>query len=197
MEKLELYHLHKINTTSKIWHEDAVITVDESFKNPIFNRCQKFTTAVDTGEDVKNLYDLLMQTSPSNLTAEKLRFLLSECYRVSFNANEFKREQALEAYRLQNASAKPSRLHSVYLTDEKGIEFWIKNFGAKDLELYRVEAEGNIFKSSDYLMPDEKYSYEKTFNESYKYWNPDFSKIEEDRNEYLVQGKVKVLEKII
>ena len=119
--------------TSRIWHEDAVITVDENFKNPIFNRCQRFTTAVDTGEDVKNLYDLLMQTSPNNLTADKLRFLLAECYRVSFNANEFKREQALESFRILKATDKPSRLHSVYLTDEKGIEFQMKNFGSKDL----------------------------------------------------------------
>lgn len=197
MERKELYHLHKINTTSKIWHEHAVITIRENFKNPIFNRCQRFTTAVDTGEDVKNLYDLLMQTSPNNLTAEKLRFLLAECYRVSFNANEFKREQALETFRILNASTKPSRLHSIYLTDEKGIEFWMKSLGTKDLELYRVEAEGSIFKTSDHLIPDERFSYEKVISEAYKYWNPNFSKIEEDANEYLVQGKVKVLEKII
>ena len=31
---------------------------------------------------------------------------------------------------------------------------------------------------------------------SEKYWNPDFSKVNEEQVEYLFQGKIKVIEKV-
>ena len=117
-------------------------------------------------------------------------------YQISFRSNEFKRENALENFRLNKFSNLPSRLHSVYLTDEKGIDTWIEKFGNAKLTLYRVEAEGTIFKTNEQLIPDERLTYQEAYDASYRYWNPNFKKVPENTNEYLAQGKIKVLEKI-
>lgn len=114
----------------------------------------------------------------------------------SFRSNEFKRENSLENFRLNKFSNLPSRLHSVYLTDEKGIDTWIEKFGNAKLTLYRVEEEGTIFKTNEQLIPDERLTYQEAYDAFYRYWNPNFKKVPENTNEYLAQGKIKVLEKI-
>ena len=48
----------------------------------------------------------------------------------------FKRETALENYRKNNFNFLPSRLHSIYLTDEKGVSYWIDALDAKDYDLF-------------------------------------------------------------
>ena len=127
---------------------------------------------------------------------EIINDLVDYSYQISFYSSMFKRETALEHYRICKYSNLPSRLHSIYLTDELGIGSWIKKLGIDNLELYRVEAEGNIFKTSEFFIPNETLSYEDTYNQSYHYWNPNFKKAPLDANEYLVQGNIKVLEKI-
>jgi len=198
MEKMELYHIHKIGDHDKFWYENSLILVKENFKNTMYKRYQDFSTAlpIEGGGSI-NLYDFIMMLKYNNqMTPEMIHSIIDYSYRISFNANSFKRETVLENYRKDNAFTKPSRLHSIYLTDEKGIESWITKIGVEDIELFRVEAEGNIFKTNEYFIPDETLSYEKAYEQSYYYWNPNFKKAPIDSNEYLVQGKVKVLEKI-
>lgn len=198
MEKMELYHIHKIGDHDKNWHESALIEVKENFKNTMYKRYQDFTTAlpIEGGGSI-NLYDFILMLQYSNqLNEKKIKDIIDYSYRISFNANSFKRETVLENYRKDNTSTKPSRLHSIYMTDEKGIDSWITKLGVENIELFRVEAEGNIFKTNEIFIPDETLSYEKAYDKSYYYWNPNFKKAPIDSNEYLVQGKVKVLEKI-
>ena len=90
----------------------------------------------------------------------------------------------------------PSRLHSVYLTDEDGIDYWTEILGSNNYSLFRVEATGNIFKTNEELLPNEVLSYADVYDNSYNYWHPKFNKLSKNKNEYLVQGSVKVLEKI-
>ena len=125
-----------------------------------------------------------------------LKEVLEDAYNISFKSNEFKREMALENYRKDKLITKPSRLHCIYLTDEKGIDAWKNKFGNTKLTLYRVEAEGNIFKTNEQLIPDELLTYGETYKKAKDYWNPNFKYTPDNSNEYLVQGKVKILEKI-
>lgn len=90
----------------------------------------------------------------------------------------------------------PSRLHSIYLTDEKGVSYWIDALDAKDYDLCRVEVTGNIFKTNEQLLPDETLSYKDAYENSFNYWHPNFKKVPDNTNEYLVNGKIKILEKI-
>lgn len=196
MEKMELYHLHKKGNHDKLWHEKSTIKINENFKNAMYQRYQNFSTGIPIeGGGYINLYDLILAMKQNNLTSEIVNNLINYSYHISFYASEFKRETALENYRLHKNYTYPSRLHSIYLTDELGIESWCKKLGG-NLELFRVEVEGNIFKTSEFFIPDETLSYEQAFNESFHYWNPNFKKAPNDANEYLIQGNIKVLEKI-
>lgn len=199
MEKMELYHIHKNNNHDRMWHEKAVIEIRENFKNKMYDRYQNFTTAVDIEEVGKvNLYDLILQIYKiGNIDLKMLEELMDYSYNVSYYASCFKRETAMEAYRKDKGYNYPSRLHSVYLTDEAGVDSWIEKLGKEDLQLFRVMVEGNIFKTNEIFIPNETLPYEIAYNESYHYWNPNFKKAPKDSNEYLVQGKIKVLEKII
>lgn len=198
MERQELYHFHKVGSYDHFWKVGNTIDVSENFKSPTYKRFCDFTTASSTfTKDKINLYDVIKFYLESGKINEKIAMkLIDEAYKVSFRANEFKRESALENFRVNNNYIYPSRLHSMYLTDEKGILEWSKKFGNASLELYRVEVVGNIFKTSEFFIPDEILPYNKFYEKSYDYWNPNFKKAPDDSNEYLVQGKVLIKEKI-
>lgn len=197
MEKLELYHLHKLGSHDKKWHENAIITVNDNFKNTMYERYKNFNTSIPIEDGGRiNLHDLIIFLKQNQIADELIRDLIEYSYNISFYASMFKRETALENYRICKHNNLPSRLHSIYLTDELGIDSWIQKLGRDNLELYRVEAEGNIFKTSEFFIPNETLSYEDTYNQSFYYWNPNFKKAPIDSNEYLIQGNIKVLEKI-
>lgn len=93
-------------------------------------------------------------------------------------------------------SEKYGRLHTIYLTDEKGIDYWVNALQTDNYTLYRVEASGEIFKTNEQLIPEEMLSYKDVYESAYNYWHPNFKHVPDYTNEYLVKGKVKVLEKI-
>lgn len=198
MEKQELYHFHKAGCYDHFWKVGNTINVSNDFKSSTYKRFCDFTTASSTfTKDKANLQDVINYYFESGEINGKIAMkIIEEAYRVSFRANEFKRESALENFRVNNNHMYPSRLHSMYLTDEKGILEWSKKFGRSNLELYRVEIEGDIFKTSEFFIPDETLPYDKFYEKSYYYWNPNFKKAPEDSNEYLAQGKVLIKEKI-
>ena len=198
MEKMELYHIHANNNHDRMWHEKAVINIKETFKNKLYERYNGFTTAIPI-EDVGNvnLYDLILQVCHMGKIDEQLtNELIQYAYKVSYYASCFKRETAMENYRKDKGYKYPSRLHSVYLTDEAGIDAWMQKLGKQDLQLFRVLVEGNIFKTNEIFIPDETLPYSVAYSDSYHYWNPNFRIAPKDSNEYLVQGKIKILEKI-
>lgn len=193
MSSMELYHFHKNKEHDMLWQERGSIVIPKDFKSATYQRYLDFNCAVDG----RNYHDQIADVFQYGcIDLDDINELLKRGYQVSFNANEFKRETAMENFRLANCPNLPSRLHCVYLTDEKGVEAWSRKFGNADLTLYRVEAEGNIFKTNEQLIPDEELSYEKVYNKSFKYWIPKFDKAPDYTNEYLVQGKIKILEKI-
>lgn len=194
-----LFHFHKVGVCDQYWHSNTNILVTDNFKNDMYRRYQQFTAAVELDNNQKinfhDLISLLIQTGSISNSEEFLQ-LLNDAWRISFMASEFKRETALENYRLKYCSELPSRLHSIYVTDEQGVEAWSKKFGSAKLELYKVEVDGIIFKTSEELIPLETKTYQEIYNDAKKYWSPNLKNISEDSNEYLVKGKVKVLEKI-
>lgn len=203
---MELYHFHKDGNYDKLWDINKVINVSPSFKSCTYKRVTNFTTSMINfdGPDV-NYYQLVNQYIESGCfkqgklnvddLAQMFRFLLAS-HDIALRANEFKRESALENYRLSFYSNLPSRLHCIYLTDEKGIDKWKDKFGDVKLTLYRVEVHGQIFKTNEQLIPNEELSYNGVYEQAYKYWNPNFKNVPDTTNEYLTQGKIKVLEKI-
>ena len=202
MEKQELFHIHKIEGNNKLWKVNKEIKIDEKFKNKMLKRYNSFTTMMNIEDEENiNIHDFLIGVLTSlenggNIPKEALKEILALAYQASFYGNMFKRETALENYRKDNTQFLPSRLHTIYLTDEKGIDYWIKALEADKYDLYRVEASGEIFKTNEQLIPDERLSYIDAYESAYNYWYPNFNKVPDNTNEYLVKGKIKVLEKI-
>lgn len=209
MEKQELYHIHKIegnDNKGKVWNENKEIIVDDKFKNGMLKRYNDFTTKMRASNSEGSIVDINIHDYLANVlfalnsgrkfSKQELEEILKLSYHASYYGNMFKRETALENYRKDNVNMLPSRLHTVYLTDEKGIEYWINALQTNNYHLYRVEATGDIFKTNEQLIPYETLSYSDAYESAYNYWHPNFKKVPDNTNEYLVKGKVKVLEKI-
>lgn len=201
-DKMELYHIHKHNNYDKLWKPYREITVSENFKSIMSKRYNDFTTSMIIEEDqnkiLLNFHDYLLTllSSKTQINRQEFQKILQIAYQTSYFSNMFKRETALENYRKNNFNFLPSRLHSIYLTDEKGVPYWIDALDAKDYDLCRVEVTGNIFKTNEQLLPDETLSYKDAYENSFNYWHPNFKKVPDNTNEYLVNGKIKILEKI-
>lgn len=111
------------------------------------------------------------------------------------NMNIKNREEALEQYRQEHCPFFPSRLHSVYLTDEKNLAFWSQQLKkGHELSLFKVSVTGDLFKSSDLLLPAEELTVAQMYEAAKNYWYPDNRK--EKNMEYLFQGELKVLQKL-
>lgn len=206
----ELYHIHKKNNKDRQFEVNNIIKVKNDFKSTMAERHMDFSQMIEApifGEICTINFDMYLAGYLDKINnmkiikgsdLEELKCLIQKAYQMSFNANFFKREQALETCRLMHKPELPSRLHSMYLCDEDGLEYWKDTISNKDydkIEVYRVLADGNIFKSNEQLLPNEILTYESAINESFKYWNPKFKNVSSESNEYLVQGNVKILER--
>jgi len=210
MAEMELYHIHKKEIKAPKWKEKNIIKVDENFDSIMNQRQQKFSQAMilDDNQQLMINHFLFLAQYYNKINdlkiikredLEELKELINISYQMSFNANFFKRETALEMCRKDHFSTLPSRLHSIYLCDQDGLEYWedvISKNQTEEVEVFRVLADGKIFKTNEQLLPIEILDYGKTYNASFDYWNPKFKKVPNYTNEYLAQGNIKVLEKL-
>ena len=194
----EMFHFHKIGIYDYKWSIGSSLYIDNNFESHYSNIMRNFNTNVKTNDGYKSIDRIIDYYLKNNSDSEELIKLLKDARDRIYLANIFKREIALEYIRKTKYKNLPSRKKSIWITDEEGIEFWkdslSKTGDGKDLLLYKVALTGILFMTSEYFIPDDNYLFEHTLRSSENYWNPDFSKIKKDRNEYLFQGKVKVLE---
>lgn len=207
MQEIELYHIHKKTYMNAKWIEKGFINIDDKFNSIMNQRQQNFSQTLQIEnqqynydiylfqylEDIKNLKIVKKDD------LEELKELLRVGLNMSYQANFFKREAALEDCRKEHYSELPSRLHCIYLCDYDGLEYWnniISNSGKEEVEIFRVLAQGKIFKTNEQLLPLETETYGGTYNAAFKYWNPKFKNVPNHANEYLTQGKIKILSKV-
>ena len=211
MSEMELYHIHKKNELDKKWKEKNIIKVDEKFDSVMNQRQQRFSQLmiINNGIEQEPInYSICLAQYFNRIKdlriikkedLEELKKLLEIGYQMSFNADFFKRETALETCRKDHFSDIPSRLHSIYLCDEDGLEYWkdiISKNNSEEIEVFKVLANGKTFKTNEQLLPCEFLDYGDTYNSAFSYWNPKFRDVPNYTNEYLTQGTIKVLEKI-
>ena len=197
-----MYHFHKnIAGYNDIWVKDNEFVVDNNFQSNIAIILKHYSTAVNTTDGDRqtfvNIIDYYLKEEQNQETYIKL---LKKAKHLLIGANLFKRETALEEIRKLKYPNLPSRKHVIWLSDEKQLEFWEKELSHDynmDLNLFKVSVSGTLFKTSDSFIPNNFTGYESNLNEAEKYWNPVFeNEKEENRAEYLFQGKVKVLDKL-
>ena len=212
----ELYHLHLKGNRDDKWKEKKEIIINDSFTNRLgkkvnnFNDCTTNPKLNEVSDIINNLFEyagyksfsrmplylILDHVLNTNIDLETQKIILQEVRNLAFQAEIFKRETAMENYRKDNNKELPSRQHCLYATTESGIEYWKNKIIDGDIDIFRIETLEEPFKTSEIFIPDESSTYEEMYNSSFRYWNPKFKNIPEETSEYLVKGKIKILEKV-
>lgn len=210
----EMYHIHRNGVYDDIWQVGNEVIVDEDFIT-LFNsdrdvpsgvRCkdgsissldrfiEKVIKGLDTDEKILNLKQLSDEEFVNK--GKYFYYMLKDCM-VKIRSLALKnREEALEAVRKEKYPKLPSRYHCIWVCNEENLDFWLSKL-RKDSIIYKVELNGELFKSSDSFLPEDGEKKENQKIEADKYWNPKFTDDDQERTaEYLFQGKVKILEKL-
>ena len=216
---MELYHLHLKGNYDRLYKEHSEFEIDkDKFNNRIYNRIYVMNATVDTNKykplvDVfngclkeigaptfdkrVNLGDLVGFIMMQGATNEELVSILKDAKTMILTEGINIREMAMEEYRKENCINLPSRLHSLYACSEEGIEFWSNQIRDNDVDVYRIDVFDEPFLSNEILLPNEGLCYGDKVKESHNYFNPKKKDLNPITNEYLVQGKVKIKEKVL
>ena len=196
-----MYHYHKLGLYDNIWQVGNELIVSDNFNSYYGKIINNFNTAVKYNNGSVSLEmiieKILKEIGIENIDLKTIEYLLKDSLNIITNTNIFNRELMLEDFRKDYFPNLPSRLHSIWVTDDKSLDFWEKQMSNnKKLVLYRVSVTGNLFKSSDSFIPDNELTAKEMYESSFNYWNPIFKEEDLCKAEYLFQGKVKVLEKV-
>jgi len=213
---MELYHLHLKGNHDDKWKENKEIVITDKFVNRLarkvnsFNDCTSLSKLDNITKEVNAilaynnfepfskmpLHLILEYLLNPNIDLKTQKILLQEAKRIVFEASIFKREMAMENFRKDNFGNLPSRLHCLYATNEEGIDYWERQLMDGNLDIFRIEVIDEPFKTNEVFIPIESSSYEEMYSNSFRYWKPKFKNVPEECSEYLVQGKVKIMEKV-
>ena len=197
-----MYHFNN-GIYSDIWQVgNDIDTTDKNFISNFYNFILNFSTSICVNNDSKKellplevAIDEYLKENKDKQTYIKLLEIASGFLK---NFELSKRELVLEEYRKKYHPNLPSRTKCIWLCEKKQLLYWKNklNIGSKKGSLFKVSVTGNLFKSSDQFLPNKEMSILQIYENAKKYWNPDFSVIDERKIEYLFDGKVKILQKI-
>lgn len=207
--EMELYHVHTSDNQDNKWIVNNTIKVTKDFDSKMFKRQQNFCQCIkdENGEIIlmdEYMSNLLYEINDVRVlksdNLEQVKQILNIVRQFMYNGDFFRMEMALENCRKDHFEELPSRLHSMYLCDKDGLEYWkdvitLSNPN-KDISVYKVLVNGTVFKTNEDLLPYTIQTYSEAYNTSFSYWKPKFKNTKPETNEYLCQGNIKVLEKI-
>lgn len=204
---MELYHIHRINKHDN-YHEGRILypgTAFNSMHETFLGMSSSIPAATKTingkAIDFMARFDKYLEKKieRDNISPEELKEILWFARAYAANSSINTREMILEEVRRESYPTLPSRYKCIWLTDEEGIEFWIPEIIKKDgkYEIYKVNADGNLFLSTNTLLPDCYLKNKAMYEQAHKYWNPnpEYLKTAKDK-EYLFEGELKLIKKI-
>lgn len=184
------YHLHRLGSYDKEWNLGNTLEIDKDFISYFYENIllrerilKENNPNYDIDKIIKALEMMKENKDTGYLSYHKFSSTMNDYY-------IFRRELALEEGRKLYNNNAPSRLHSIYLSDEESLYHWLQYIGICS-RLFEVEVDGDIFVSSDYLFPDIRASFEEQVMGSKEYWQPK-RLLKTSPREYLVQGKIKI-----
>ena len=216
---MELYHIHLLGIKDKMYKPDGIINVNpETYNNRLFNRIYDASVNVSGGiytpvineinallhqqfgwtlGDKVNMGEILQYViSQGGLNDEDLVNAITDASNMILQAGTNYREMAMEEYRKNNCPDKPSRLHSLFACNEEGLRFWLSQIQDGESDIYRIDVENEPFISNETLLPEDSLSYGNKIQASHRYFHPRQKDLNGATDEYLVQGRVRLLEKI-
>ncbi len=105
------------------------------------------------------------------------------------------RELVYEEIRLKYFSDLPSRHHCIWLCERENLEIWLNELKGSQLEICKVRVTGNIHKCYAGALDNTNINYKLLCEKAKKYWNGECIGNSEAK-EYLLEGRVEVIEKI-
>ncbi len=199
VENKEMFHFNNSEKRKDIWTVGNQIDITKNYVSDFWNDGLYFSSRVNVASggispfsEVINTY---LKKEQDNETYIKM---LQEASRLLKCYSTLQRELVLEEVRKRFFPELPSRKNALYLCDHNKLEHWKDELTikGKNIDLFKVEVTGNLFKSSDILLPDNGESINTMFEQAKKYWKADLTDISDEKSEYLFSDKVKVLEKI-
>ena len=213
---MELYHIHLLGNHDNLYKSNSEIIINKnSFNNRLYERVMRSKVSVPSShypnlvkrinEDNKK-HGIFLINKTVNLPiiseyldgASKEEFInyFKDVREILYDSMVAKRELSIENFRRDKFPDKPSRLHSVYACNEEGIEYFAPLLYDADADVYRIEVLDEVFRTNEQLLPKEETSYIDSYKSAIRYFNPRMKDLNKESDEYLVQGKVKILEKV-
>lgn len=216
---MELFHIHLLGNKDRMYKSNGEIIVDPNkFNNRLFNRIYDANVCVSGGmyDSIINEINYLLHVQHGltlgddvnmgeiinyalyqrGLSPAELQKLLVDTSDILLKTGTNYREMAMEEYRRSNCPDKPSRLHSLFACTEAGVNFWVQQIHDGNSDIYRIDVDNEPFVSNEELLPHEYLSYGNKVQGSYRYFHPRNKDLNGVTDEYLVQGRVKLLEKV-
>ncbi len=182
-----MFHIHQSNEYDDLWQENNEFIVDHNFISKCGRAIPDFNTNIYLmNEDPCSLSWVIKHYLEEGIEKQDpklIHSLLEDAFMIISNANRTKCEAALEICRRQLFPMLPSRLHSIWVTDQACLDFWSHRLLGK--EIFELDLTGNLFKSSDIYIPDDRLTLEEALKQTEDYWNPVFTpEAEEKKNIY-------------
>ena len=206
MEKL--YHIKKFNDLSEDIKVGQTLEFNKNKLNNFryfqkdYSGCYCSKTEEIDGKIINHYEDittLLKYEDLKKKSEEEIKRILAILEAFHSCTCMEKREMILEEVRREKYTDKPSRYNCMWLTDEECISNWVKLLNAHEgnYSINEMELDGNIFVSTDELLPVTIHKTEDMYDEAHKYWNPTQEQLDvSKKREYLFEGIAKVKRKI-
>ncbi len=213
---MKLYNIHRENKYDKELKIGNKIKFDRChynyLKESLFDISSSFTQVekLEDGKDIKkyiNFSEVLNYTDFKDYPRKNQIQLLDMIREYIVLSSSYNRESLLEEVRRKRYPNRPSRFECMFLTDEEGLENWLEILKKDNLrfyyekenpiEVFEVEAKGNIFITTSKLIPNINTKLSNMYFEADRYWNPtEYDLCHSNCKEYLLEGTAKILRKV-
>ena len=196
VENVELFHFNNNVRRNDIWQVGNEIDNTENYFSDYYNGALHFAANVPTTKnEMCHFSEIIDDYLTKEQDTETYIKMLETASVFLKHYSTVQREMVLEQVRKELYPYIPSRKNCIWLCDERQLEFWKEKLGNRG-DLFKVSITGELFKTSDIFLPDKEMNIIESYEQAKKYWNPDFSNIDESKTEYLFQGKLKILKKL-
>ena len=212
---MKLYHVHRENKYDESFKVGNTIEFgkqDNFLKETLFDISPSFTEVetLEDGKDIKKFKRLDAILDPSifkQYSKNNQRQLLEMIREYIDLSSTFSREMVLEEVRRDKYPDRPSRFKCMFLTDEEGLNRWfeiLKHNGLRfyydkqnPFDIFEVEADGNLFVSTNKLLPSRSTKVQNIEFDAERYWNPtEYELNHSNTKEYLLEGTAKLIRKV-
>ena len=205
---MKFYHIHRNGSYDFLYHEGQVINAGNDYNNlktKYMDTDCLYPTAIASryGEPIEYRTDLerLLNIDKYNEMDRDEQIELLEAARNYIHAMKIvNRENILENVRSRYYKDKPSRQTCMWLTTEDDLNEWVKLLtknNGKDLSIFEMSLDGNIFMSCNELIPYECDSLKRQQYAAFHYWEPQDKYLRMSvAKEILFEGEAKVLKRV-